>query len=201
MTPQPASRALRFALAGTAITALSACQVPEPTPQDQFFAAFEPYCGNSYAAEVVADNQPSEAWQQELVVHIRDCEANTIRMPLHVGEDRSRTWVLTRTEKGLDFQHIHLHEDGTPDAVSPYGGHTIASGDAQMQAFPVDNASKALFVENGLEVSTTNTWILSFDGDVMYYELTRPGREFVVAVDLSQPIAEPPATWGYTGKE
>ena len=201
MTSQPASRALRFALAGTAIIALSACQVPEPTPQDQFFAAFEPYCGNSYAAEVVADNQPSEAWQQELVVHIRDCEANTIRMPLHVGEDRSRTWVLTRTEKGLDFQHIHLHEDGTPDAVSPYGGHTIASGDAQMQAFPVDDASKALFVENGLEVSTTNTWILSFDGDVMYYELTRPGREFVVAVDLSQPIAEPPAAWGYDGKE
>ncbi|RUO56573.1 hypothetical protein [Pseudidiomarina homiensis] len=184
-------------LLACATLAVAACQPPQPSTHDAFMAKFQPYCGKAYAAEVVADNQPSEAWQQELVVHIRDCEANVIRMPLHVGEDRSRTWVLTRTEQGIDFQHIHLHEDGTPDDVSPYGGHTVASGDENMQAFPVDEASKALFTLNGLDVSTNNTWIISFEGETMYYELTRPGREFRVAVDLSQPIAEPPAAWGY----
>ncbi|MBY6064067.1 hypothetical protein [Pseudidiomarina sediminum] len=180
---------------------MTACQPQSVEPQDAFFAQFSPYCGKSFAAKVIKDNQASEAWQQDLVVHIRDCEANTIRMPLHVGEDRSRTWVLTRTEQGLDFQHIHLHEDGTPDAVSPYGGHTVAMGSAEMQAFPVDEPSKALFKANGLDVSTANTWIVSFDENTMYYELTRPNREFVVAVDLSNPIAEPPAAWGYSAEE
>ncbi|MDN7126146.1 hypothetical protein J6J08_01955 [Pseudidiomarina sp. 1APR75-33.1] len=176
---------------------ITACQPQAADPQDAFMAKFTPYCGNAYAAEIVADNQLSETWQQDLVVHIRDCEANVIRMPLHVGEDRSRTWVLTRTTDGIDFQHIHLHEDGTPDAVSPYGGQTVAIGSPDMQAFPVDEASKALFIENGLDVSTANTWIISFEDETMYYELTRPGREFVVAVDLSQPVTEPPAAWGY----
>lgn len=194
----PISNAFRrsFLLATTALVA-TACQPQSQNPQDAFMAAFTPYCGQAYAAEVVADNQPSAAWQQDLVVHIRDCESDTIRMPLHVGDDRSRTWVLNRTADGIDFQHIHLHQDGTPDDVSPYGGHTVAVGSADMQAFPVDSASKALFVDNGLDVSTNNTWIISFEGQTMFYELTRPGREFVVAVDLSQPIAEPPAAWGY----
>ncbi|RUO63052.1 hypothetical protein [Pseudidiomarina insulisalsae] len=194
------SRAQKLGAAATALFAtlfVAACQPQAETPHDAFLATFKPYCGNAYAANVVTDNQPSAAWQQELVVHIRDCEKDTIRMPLHVGEDRSRTWVLTHTGQGIDFQHIHLHEDGTPDAISPYGGHTAAAGAANRQAFPVDEASKALFIANGLDVSTANTWIISFDGDTMYYELSRPGREFVVAVDLSQPIAEPPAAWGY----
>lgn len=188
---------IQSVVALAALTSLAACQPQAADPQDAFMAKFEPYCGNAYAAEVVADNQPNAEWQQDLVVHIRDCEANVIRMPLHVGDDRSRTWVLTRTTDGIDFQHIHLHEDGTADAVSPYGGQTVAIGSPDMQAFPVDEASKALFIENGLDVSTSNTWIISFEGETMYYELTRPGREFVVAVDLSQPIAEPPAAWGY----
>ena len=182
---------------GCATLFVAGCQQPPQTAHDAFLAQFEPYCGKAFAAEVVRDNQPSEAWQQDLVVHVRDCEDGLVRMPLHVGADRSRTWVLTRTEQGIDFQHIHLHEDGTPDAVSPYGGHTDSEGSATMQAFSVDDASKKLFEANGLDVSTTNTWIISFDGQTMYYELTRPGREFVVAVDLSQPIAEPPAAWGY----
>lgn len=64
----------------------------------------------------------------------------------------------------------------------------------------VDEASKALFTLNGLDVSTTNTWIISFEGETMYYELSRPGREFRVAVDLSKAVSEPPAAWGYTPK-
>ncbi|PTB82479.1 hypothetical protein C9986_02810, partial [Pseudidiomarina aestuarii] len=100
-----------------------------------------------------------------------------------------------------DFQHIHLHEDGSPDAVSPYGGQALTAGTAQMQSFPVDEASKALFMENGLDVSVTNTWTIEFvDAETMAYELRRPGRIFRVHVDLSQPIDEPPPAWGYKGE-
>ena len=181
------------------LSVLSACQPTETlNPQHVFFDRFLGYCGQSFAAHIVEDDQPSDAWNQPLVVHIRDCETDTLRMPLHVGEDRSRTWMLQRTEKGLNFQHIHLHEDGSADAVSPYGGHTAENGTESLQSFPVDAASKTLFEQNGLAVSTQNTWRLGFpSADTMSYELTRPNRSFIVHVDLSQPIAEPPPAWGY----
>ncbi|HKX57097.1 MAG TPA: hypothetical protein VJN01_13390 [Xanthomonadales bacterium] len=173
--------------------------VPQAQLQRDFMQAFQPFCGKAYAARVVQDNLASPDWQQALVVHIRDCEDGVIRMPLHVGEDRSRTWVLTRHEGFIDFQHIHLHEDGSPDAVSPYGGQTRDAGSASQQSFPVDAASQQLFQANGLDVSTTNVWSLSFpDAQTLNYRLSRPGRLFEVQVDLSQPLPEPPPAWGYS---
>ena len=181
------------------LSVLSACQPTETlNPQHVFFDRFLGYCGQSFAAHIVEDDQPSEAWNQPLVLHIRDCEADTLRMPLHVGEDRSRTWVLQRTAEGLNFQHIHLHQDGSADAVSPYGGHTAENGTESLQSFPVDAASKTLFEQNGLAVSTQNTWRLGFpSADILSYQLTRPNRSFIVHVDLSQPVEEPLPAWGY----
>jgi hypothetical protein len=173
--------------------------VPQVQPQQEFMRAFQPFCGKAYAARVVQDNLASPDWQKALVVHIRDCQDGVIRMPLHVGEDRSRTWVLTRHEDFIDFQHIHLHEDGSPDSVSPYGGQTLDVGTASQQSFPVNEASKQLFQTNGLDVSITNVWSLSFpDAQTLSYQLSRPGRLFEVQVDLSQPLPEPPPAWGYS---
>lgn len=167
--------------------------------QAAFMQAFQPFCGQAYSAKIVQDNDPSPAWDHPLVVHIRDCEDSVIRMPLHVGEDRSRTWVLTLQPDFIDFQHYHLHEDGSPDAVSPYGGKTLAAGSATRQSFPVDEASKALFLAEGLDVSVNNTWTIDFpDAQTMRYQLSRPGRIFEVEVDLSEAIPLPPAAWGYT---
>lgn len=192
-------RFLRTAIFLFVFGVLSACQSAETrNPQHVFFDRFSVYCGQSFAAHIVEDDQPSEAWNQPLVLHIRDCETNTLRMPLHVGEDRSRTWVLQRTEKGLNFQHIHLHQDGSADAVSPYGGHTAETGTESLQSFPADAASKALFEQHSLAVSTQNTWRLGFpSADILSYQLTRPNRSFIVHVDLSQPVEEPPPAWGH----
>lgn len=187
-----------FMLALLTAASATAGDTAKNNAQMEFMAAFEPYCGKAYAAKVVHDSLPSEAWQKPLVVHIRDCEEGVIRMPLHVGEDRSRTWVLTLHEDFIDFQHIHLHEDGSPDTVSPYGGQTSDAGTATAQSFPADEASKALFLANGLDVSVDNTWSISFpDNQTMGYRLSRPGRLFEVHVDLSQPIPLPPPAWGY----
>lgn len=171
----------------------------EHSTQAAFMQAFKPYCDKAYAAKIVQDDAPSPAWDKPLVVHIRDCGEAVIRMPLHVGEDRSRTWVLTQESGYIDFQHYHLHEDGSPDAVSPYGGQTTESGSASKQAFPVDEASKALFLKQGLDVSVNNTWTIDFpDEQTMRYQLSRPGRIFQVEVDLSESIPLPPPAWGYT---
>lgn len=168
-------------------------------PQAAFMQAFEPFCGHAYSARIVQDSAPSPDWDHPLVVHIRDCEDTVIRMPLHVGDDRSRTWVLTLHPEFIDFQHYHLHADGSPDDVSPYGGQTLDAGTATRQSFPVDEASKALFIANGLDVSVTNTWTIDFpDAQTMRYQLSRPGRLFEVEVDLSQSIPLPPPAWGYS---
>ena len=134
-----------FVLAGACGDGPSTAQdVDRSAPQTQFMDAFRPYCGKAFAVTIVEDNQPSPAWDYPLVVHVRDCEGPVIRMPLHVGADRSRTWVLTQHAGYIDFQHIHLHEDGSPDLISPYGGQTQDAGTASLQRFPADDASKTL---------------------------------------------------------
>jgi len=171
---------------------------PVEDPQAAFLAQFAAYCGQSFEGTVVHDDSQDELWQQRLIMHIRDCAADEVRIPLHLGNDRSRTWVVSETDTGLSLQHIHLHEDGTADAVSPYGGHTVAAGSATRQAFPVDEASKTLFGQHDLLASQQNTWTLSFvDENTFSYALSRPGRLFEVQFDLTQPVATPPAAWGY----
>ena len=195
-----ATLAAAFVLAGACGdgTPMTAQEADGSASQTQFMEAFRPYCGKAFAAKIVEDSQPSPAWDHPLVVHVRDCEDSVIRMPLHVGEDRSRTWVLTQHAGYIDFQHIHLHDDGSPDLISPYGGQTRDAGAANLQRFPADDASKALFSANGLDASIPNVWSIGFpDGDTMTYALRRPSRVFQVEVDLSHAVPLPPPAWGY----
>ena len=132
-------------------------------------------------------------------MHVRGCEANELRIPFHVGEDRSRTWILTRTAAGLRLKHDHRHADGAPDAVTMYGGDTAGAGSEARQEFPVDAASVALFEATGRAVSITNTWAMEIEpGQRFLYELSRPtGRKFQVEFDLTRPVDAPPAPWGH----
>ena len=132
-----------------------------------------------------------------LVMHVRECGRDTARVPFHVGDDRSRTWVLTRTATGLRLKHDHRHADGTPDATTMYGGDTASAGTVERQEFPVDAESQALFTREGRTVSNTNTWAMEIrPGRSFVYELARPGRLFRVEFDLTRPIAAPPAPCG-----
>jgi len=115
-----------------------------------------------------------------------------------VGEDHSRTWVLTRTGSGLRLKHDHRHQDGSEDAVTMYGGDTASAGTAQRQEFPVDADSIRTFEREGLSASVSNTWAMEINPDQRFvYELSRPGgRLFQVEFDLTQPVDLPPAPWG-----
>ncbi|TWI10360.1 hypothetical protein [Aerolutibacter ruishenii] len=168
---------------------------------DAFLAHLQPLCGQAFAGRIVADtpaatgNDPFVG--KPLVMHVRECGNNEIRIPFHVGDDRSRTWVLTRTAGGLRLKHDHRHADGTPDATTMYGGDTATAGTAERQEFPVDADSQALFTREGRTVSNTNTWAMELHpGRSFVYELARPGRLFRVEFDLAHPVAPPPAPWG-----
>lgn len=173
-------------------------------PADAFLAALARHCGQAFAGRIVANEpkpaQPDAFEGKPLVMHVRGCDAPAkgLRVPFHVGDDRSRTWVLTRTDAGLRLKHDHRHEDGSDDALTMYGGDTASPGTAVRQEFPVDAESIALFEREGSNASVTNTWAMEIEpGKRFLYELGRPGgRLFQVEFDLSAPVALPPAPWG-----
>ncbi len=171
-------------------------------PADAFLAALRTHCGQAFAGRVLVDTPASASDTfagKPLVMHVRECGTDTTRVPFHVGDDHSRTWVLTRTADGLRLKHDHRHEDGTSDKVTMYGGDTVTAGTAQRQAFPVDAESIASFNGNGLTASVSNTWAMEIEpGRRFLYELSRPnGRLFQVEFDLSRPVPAPPAPWGH----
>lgn len=171
-------------------------------PADAFLAAIDGHCGQAFAGRVLVDEpaQPDESAfaGKALVMHVRECGTAEIRIPFHVGDDRSRTWVLTRTADGLRLKHDHRHEDGSDDPVTMYGGDTAGPGTALRQEFPVDAESVAMFEREGLAASVSNTWAMEIEpGKRFLYELSRPnGRLFQVEFDLSAPVDAPPPPWG-----
>ena len=173
-------------------------------PADRFMAAIAAHCGQAFAGRIVA-NEPATAAPdpfegKPLVMHVRGCDApeRELRVPFHVGDDHSRTWVLTRTGGGLRLKHDHRHADGSEDVLTQYGGDSRAAGTAVRQEFPVDAESVALFEREGSIASVRNTWAMEVEPRKRFlYELSRPdGRLFQVEFDLSRPVALPPAPWG-----
>ncbi|HJU40544.1 MAG TPA: hypothetical protein VJ724_13290 [Tahibacter sp.] len=170
-------------------------------PQDAFWNNLTALCGNAYAGTIAtnegAGTGPDPFAGKALVMHVRECTKTQIRVPFHVGDDRSRTWVFTRTASGLRLKHDHRHADGSEDKVTQYGGETIDAGSATQQRFPADEHSKQLFVREKMPQSVPNTWVVDIEPAQRYrYALTRPGREFRVDFDLSRPVAAPPPPWG-----
>jgi hypothetical protein len=180
--------------------ALAACATPRAaeSPQDRFFARLSVLCGKAFEGRIASP--PVEADSafagRKLVMHVRGCSKDEIRIPFHVGEDRSRTWVVTRSTAGLRLKHDHRHSDGSEDKLTQYGGDSAGEGSAGRQEFPADAYSKALFVRENIPASTANIWAMEVDGTRFAYELRRPGRFFRVEFDLSRPVAAPLPPWG-----
>ncbi len=192
---------MKTPLALIALAALSACAVVPETvgPQQQFFDRLLALCGNAYEGRVTSP--PTEADRDfaasRLVMHVRTCSANEVRIPFHVGDNRSRTWVISRTTAGLRLKHDHRHEDGSEDVLTQYGGDTVTTGTARRQEFPADQFSKDLFVRQNIPQSVPNVWAVEVaPGQMFAYELRRPGRFFRVEFDLTRPVSPPPAPWG-----
>ncbi|MGQ3049910.1 MAG: hypothetical protein ACT6Q8_24590 [Niveispirillum sp.] len=171
-------------------------------PADDFLASLRPHCGKAFEG-IITTNESGAANDpfagQRLVMHVRDCsKSGEVRIPLHVGEDRSRTWIVTRTATGLRLKHDHRHADGTEDKLTQYGGDTIAPGTAGRQSFPADAFSRTLFTDNKLPPGAQqNVWTLEQGQGTFTYELARPGRVVRMVFDLTKPVAAPPAPWGH----
>ena len=178
--------------------ALTACS--GPAAQDGFVTHLMPLCGQSFAGQVVSTDAVDADWRSEdIIVGPISCDVADIKMPLAVGENTSRTWVLIPEKRSLTLKHDHRH-DGKPDAVSWYGGTTRTDGSAARQEFPVDDFSIELFKKEGLPASVVNTWAMEIEpGKTFAYELSRPatdeqvaasqpGRFFRIEFDITNPL-------------
>ncbi|WP_438481704.1 hypothetical protein [Oleiharenicola lentus] len=164
--------------------------------QDVFWENLQALCGTAFAGQMVESTAAAdEAFKgQRLVMHVRACGLNEIRIPFHVGENRSRTWVITRTAAGLRLKHDHRHEDGTEDKVTQYGGDTASEGTAVRQDFLAD-----AFTGELIPAAKHNIWTMLIEpGKTFGYGLRREaeGRRFRVEFDLTKPIATPSVPWG-----
>ena len=170
---------------------LSACTAPTPDTRAAFLDSLQPLCGNTYSGDVTSSDPQDADWREAaLTLGPVECEDRTVRLPLRVGEDSSRTWIVRESSSGLSLRHQHLHEDGSPDAVSMYGGFAREGGTATSQSFPADAWTRELFLSNGLPDSVANVWTMAIENGELVYRLDRPGREFRAAFPLS-PVSPP----------
>jgi hypothetical protein len=172
---------------------------PPANPQDAFFAHLTALCGRAFEGRIASPAVPldSSFAGKRLVMHVRNCSPGEIRIPFHVGDNRSRTWVVTRTASGLRLKHDHRHEDGSEDVLTQYGGDTAAPGTERRQEFPADVFTKALLVRANNPAGANNVWALEVESRRIFaYELRRPGRFFRDEFDLTRPVAPPPPPWG-----
>ncbi len=152
--------------------------------------------GKAFAGKLEIGTEPSDAdfMSGKAIMHIWKVSETEIRIPFHIGENRSRTWVITKTDDGLRLKHDHRKPDGSDDPVTQYGGDTFMKGTPIRQEFKADK-----FTGDMLPASAKNVWAIEVESNKRFvYELRREheDRFFRVEFDLSQPIATPPLAWG-----
>ena len=187
-------RAATLVVATVAVSVAATRRDSAPVdPASDFLAVIRTHCGKAFAGQII-NPQPADSAMRghSLVMHVRGC-GDTVRVPFHVGNDRSRTWVFTKTAASVRLKHDHRHEEGSEDRVTQYGGDARAGGTAQFMAFAADSFTAAL-----LPASRTNVWTVEVTPTQFVYQLTRTGsdRRFRVEFDLTKPVAVPPAPWG-----
>lgn len=170
------------------------CFAQEPGAR-QFWKNLQQHCGKAYEGRLAEGIENDAFSGKKLVMYVRTCEENRITIPFYVGEDRSRTWILTYEDDRLKLKHDHRHEDGSEDEITQYGGTSTNIGMANIQFFPADSETADL-----IPLASTNVWWLTLEDETFTYNLKRVGTEnpeFKVIFDLSKPIPAPEAPWGW----
>lgn len=159
-----------------------------------FFDNIKAHCGKAYQGKVTAGAGDDDFSKNRLEMHVKSCEANRIRIPFNVGDNRSRTWILTLKNDRILLKHDHRLEDGSEDKVTQYGGLTPNGGSESMQIFPADSFTSVNFPH-----TTNNVWWITINEKEFTYNLRRIGSErvFTVTFDLTKEVETPLAPWGW----
>lgn len=164
------------------------------TPSKQFWNSLKSHCGKAYQGQLELPKEDKDFGGKQLVMHVRKCTENEIKIPFFVGDDKSRTWILTYDNDRISLKHDHRHKDGSEDDVNFYGGITTNSGKADIQIFSADEHTQQL-----IPGAAANVWWITINESTFTYNLRRLGtdRVFKVVMDLTEIIDSPDAPWGW----
>jgi hypothetical protein len=158
-------------------------------PQETFWAHLRSLCESAAEGRLVqappGDTQIDPA--ARLVVHFRECGEDELRFPLHVADNRSRTWAFIRHADRLELRHDHRHADGTEESNTWYGAATLAAGTAYRQEFVTERDG----VRSG--------WRVEIEPGRRYTYGTIRGDDWRhhLEFDLTRPVTPPPPPWGH----
>lgn len=131
-------------------------------------------CGQSFSGEAIyPQDEDHDFYGQPLLMTIAVCEENRVHIPLQVGENRSRTWMLEIADNILSLKHDHRHDDGTPEDLTMYGGFATGEGSEWSQFFPADEETAEMLPE-----ASTNVWnmVIHPEEEKFEYILHRHGN-------------------------
>lgn len=184
--------AIRPILGPAAALLLSACWFstgPPPqsalrsTAQEVFWQRLTHLCGSAYEGQMV-EGTDSVFVRHRLVMHVRDCAADEVRIGFAIGPDPSRSWVVRKVPGGLALSH-----DVRGEQVTGYGGATATAGSADRQDFAADT-----FTARILPPAAQNVWSLEIvPGRTFTYGVGRAGvqRRFRLEFDLRRAVPAP----------
>lgn len=168
----------------------------ELTESQKFWDNLQQHCGKSYEGNITTGGREGDGFTgNRLVMQVLSCKENEIKIPFYVGDNKSRTWVLTKDENQLiKLKHDHRHEDGSEDEITQYGGQNPNHGFEKLQMFPAD-----METAQRISYASTNVWWITLDDKNFTYNLRNVGRErvFSVSFDLENPIQFNEKPWGW----
>ncbi len=138
----------------------------------KFWEALKLHCGKAFEGEIVSGPAGDDFMDKRLVMYVLSCSEEEILIPLNVGDNRSRTWVLKYKNGRIELKHDHRHEDGTSDKVTMYGGTTSNSGLPGLAVFPADEETTTI-----IPAAASNVWWITVDENKYTYNLRRIGSE------------------------
>ncbi|MGV0829771.1 hypothetical protein F0358_02770 [Empedobacter brevis] len=163
-------------------------------PSEIFWKNLEKHCGKAYEGKLAEHITRDDFTGKKLTMHVKSCSSNEIKIPFNVGDNYSRTWILTKKDGIITLKHDHRHENGTSETITFYGGTNTNFGFKDFQMFPAD-----LETANLIDYASTNIWWITLDDTTFSYNLQKAGSKtpFHVYFDLTKEITIPPAPWGW----
>lgn len=179
---------------------MSCSSTADQKPYELFYGALAEHCDNAYPGGLTLEPEGDEmlTGTEMLIVHFRECDDNRILAPFHIeleeeeDWDRSRTWIFTKHDDGLEIRHDHRYRDGTEDDFTMYGGFSVGEGSALRQEFKS--------VERSEEMGHFRGWRIEIEPGIRYtYGTIRDTTwSWRVDFDLTEPLESvPPAPWGH----
>ncbi|MDO8991867.1 hypothetical protein [Daejeonella sp.] len=132
--------------------------------EKEFFKAIRSLEGKTFYGKAIYMPDTTKAndfWGKVLSFKVSRSNRSELKLPFNVGENQTRTWVLTKTKGGIRLKHDHRHTDGSPDSITNYGRDSDQKiSTALAQYLPADE-----FTSNLIPAAKTNRWIMEFSPD------------------------------------